>query len=340
MRILQDAPVSRFHAGGRGVFASSLKAPPLRLCVLSRSARIGSTRRLVEAGRARGHRVRVIDPLKVRLHLDGHAGHLLYGAHRLQGYDAVIPRIAQSVSAHGLAVVNQLVLQGVPVLNGADAIGQARNKMRSLQLLSAHGLLTPATVMAREPSELREMVKLVGGPPVLVKLLQGQGQDRRGVMVLESLQSLGPALDAILGLGHSVMVQSYVKQTQQDLRVLVVGGVARVAVHRRARPGRVYRTLNLGAHYKAATLTSEVAEAAQTAAQLLGLEVAAVDLLSIAGKPRILEVNSSPNLWALERATGTDLAGMLVERAEALAAQRPVQASGRPRTRAATNASP
>ena len=304
----------------------------MRLCILSRSARIGSTRRLVEAGRARGHQVRVIDSLKVRLHLDGSGGHLLYGSRRLQGYDAVIPRIAQSVSAHGLAVVNQLALQGVPVLNSADAISQARNKMRSLQLLSAHGLLTPATVMAREPAELREMVKLVGGPPVLVKLLQGQGQDRRGVMVLESLQSLGPALDAILGLGHSVLVQSYVKQTQKDLRVLVVGGVARAAVHRRARPGRVYRTLNLGAHYQAATLTPEVAHAAEAAARILGLEVAAVDLLSIAGKPRILEVNSSPNLWALERATGTDLAGVLIERAEELVLQRPSpKPSPRPR---------
>lgn len=293
----------------------------MRLCILSRSARIGSTRRLVEAGRARGHRVRVIDPLRVRLHLDGTQGHLLYGARRLAGYDAVIPRIAQSVSAHGLAVVNQFAMQGVPVLNEADAISQARNKVRSLQLLSAHGLLTPATVMAREPAALREMVKLVGGPPVLVKLLQGQ--ERRGVMVLESLQSLGPALEAILGLGHSVLVQSYVKQTQQDLRVLVIGGVARVAVHRRARPGRVYQTLNLGAHYDAATLTPGVAKAAETAARLIGLEVAAVDLLSIEGKPRILEVNSSPNLWALERATGRDLAGLLIERAEVMAGALP-----------------
>jgi len=288
----------------------------MRICILSRSARIASTRRLVEAGRARGHRVRVVDPQRVRLHLEGKQARLFYGKGVLPRFDVVIPRIAQSVSVYGLAVVNQLSLQHVPVLNGADALSQARNKMRSLQLLSAHGVGIPTTVMAREPGELREMVALVGGPPVLVKLIQGH--ERRGVMVCETLQSVSATLDAVLGLGHHVIVQQYVKRARQDLRVLVVGGRALVAVNRRARTGRLYQTVNLGARYAAAPLTPALIHAAETTASLLGLEVAAVDMLELDGAPRVFEVNGSPNLCALEQATGSDLAGAIIERAEVL----------------------
>jgi ribosomal protein S6--L-glutamate ligase len=291
----------------------------MRISILSRSASIGSTRRLVEAGRARGHKVRVISPLRVRLHLDGRKAHLFYGERRMPRCDVVIPRIAASVNVYGLAVVNQFALQGIPVLNSADAIAQARNKMRSLQLLSAHGVDIPATVMAREPSELKEMVDLVGGVPVLVKLLQGQ--ERRGVMVCESLQSLGATLEAVLGLGHHLMVQQYVKKADQDLRVLVVGGRALAAVRRQARPGRIFQTLNMGARFRVIPLTPALAQAAEKAAQLVGLEVAAVDMLGHKGAPKVFEVNSSPNLCALEEATGLDLAGAIIERAEALLEQ-------------------
>lgn len=288
----------------------------MRICILSRSARIASTRRLVEAGRARGHRVRVVDPQRVRLHLEKGRARLFYGKGVLPRFEVAIPRIAQSVSVYGLAVVNQLALQHVPVLNGADALAQARNKMRSLQLLAAHGVGIPATVMAREPGELREMVALVGGPPVLVKLIHGH--ERKGVMVCETLQSVSATLDAVLGLGHHVIVQQYVKRARQDLRVLVVGGKALAAVHRRARTGRLFQTVNLGARYAVAPLTPALIHAAETTAALLGLEVAAVDLLELDGAPRVFEVNGSPNLWALEQATGVDLAGAIIERAEAL----------------------
>lgn len=291
----------------------------MRICILSRSARIASTRRLVEAGRARGHKVRVVDPQRVRLHLEAGRARLQYGKGLLPRFDVAIPRIAQSVSVYGLAVVNQLALQHVPVLNGADALAQARNKMRSLQLLSAHGVGIPVTVMAREPGELRQMVELVGGPPVLVKLIHGH--ERRGVMVCETLQSLSATLDAVLGLGHHVIVQQYVKRARQDLRVLVVGGRALVAVHRRARAGRLFQTVNLGARYARAPLTPALVHAAETSAALLGLEVAAVDLLEIDGAPRVFEVNGSPNLWALEQATGMDLAGAIIARAEARVAE-------------------
>ncbi|HZH03786.1 MAG TPA: RimK family alpha-L-glutamate ligase, partial [Myxococcaceae bacterium] len=188
----------------------------MKITLLSRSASIPSTHRLVEAARARGHQIRVLDPARVEMHLDGRSANLFYQRRRLSPPDVVIPRIAQSVSHYGLAVVNQFGMRGVPLLNDAQAIAQARNKMRCLQLLSAHGVDIPATVMARDASGLKEMVSLVGGVPVLVKLLQGQ--EKGSVMICETLQSLKATLEAVLGLGHNLVVQQYVKRTGRDVR--------------------------------------------------------------------------------------------------------------------------
>ncbi|HSP80971.1 MAG TPA: RimK family alpha-L-glutamate ligase, partial [Myxococcaceae bacterium] len=235
--------------------------------------------------------------------------------------DVVIPRIAQSINNYGLAVVNQFAMCGVPLVNTARAIAESRNKMRSLQLLSAHGIDIPATVMAREAAELKAMVGLVGGVPVLVKLLQGQ--EKHGVMVCESLQSLEAALEAILGLGHNLIVQQYVKNTGLDVRVLVVGGRAVAAVRRRPRVGRLSYTLNQGARLEGIQLTLSQRQAAEKTASLVGLEVAAVDLLDVQGRPKVFEVNSSPALPEMEAATGLDLAGLIIERSEVLAAGGP-----------------
>src|SRR5215472_12701864 len=257
----------------------------MKMTVLSRSGSIPSTKRLVEAARTRGHRVRVLNPVKVEMHLDGRTVGLYYQRKKLAPTDVVIPRIAQSVSTYGLAVVNQFGILGVPLVNSAQAIAQSRNKMRTLQLLSQAGIDIPSTVMARQASDLKEMVSLVGGVPVLVKLLQGQ--ERHGVMVCESLQSLKAALEAILGLGHNLIVQQYVRETGRDIRVLVVGGEA------------------------------------VAAARLVGLEVAAVDLLDVKDAPKVFEVNSSPALTEMEAATGVDLAARIIRRAEEMIAIQP-----------------
>jgi ribosomal protein S6--L-glutamate ligase len=288
----------------------------MKITILSRSAAIASTKRLVDAARARGHKVRVLNPVKVEMLLDGRSANLYYQRKKLAPTDVVIPRIAQSISVYGLAVVNQYAMRGVPILNAAQAIAQARNKMRALQLLSANGIDIPATVMARDASDLKEMVSLVGGVPVLVKLLQGQ--DRHGVMVCETLQSLEAALEAILGLGHNIIVQQYVKKTGQDVRVLVVGGKAIAAVRRRARVGRLSRTLIRGARLEKTELTEPMRRAAIETAKLVGLEVAAVDMLDVKGRPKVFEVNSSPALTEMEAATGMDLASPIIQRAEEL----------------------
>jgi ribosomal protein S6--L-glutamate ligase len=272
---------------------------------------------LIEAAHARGHKIRVLNPVNVEMHLDGRSATLYYHRKKLHPCDVVIPRIAQSVSTYGLAVVNQFGLRGVPVLNSAQAIAQSRNRMRSLQLLSAAGIDIPATVMARHAADLKEMVSLVGGVPVLVKVLQGG--DRHGVMVCESLQSLEAALEAMLGLGHDLMVQQYVRQTGQDVRVLVVGGEAVAAVRRRPRIGKLSRTLIRGARLEPIELSEAQRSAAVETARLVGLEVAGVDLLDVKGRPKVFEVNSSPALTQMEATTGVDLAARIIVRAEQLA---------------------
>lgn len=289
----------------------------MKLVILSRSASIPSTRRLVETARERGHRVRVLNPSRVEMHLDGRSANLYYRRKELRPGQVVIPRIAQSINSYGLAVLNHFAMRGVPQLNTAQAIAQSRNKMRSLQLLSANGIGIPATVMARDAGDLKAMVDLVGGVPVLVKLLAGQ--EKRGVMICESLQSLEAALEAILGLGHNIIVQEYVKKAGMDVRVFVVGGQAVAAVRRRPRPGKLSKTLNRGARLEPIQLTARQRAAAVEAARLMGLEVCAVDLLDVKGRPKVFEVNSSPALPEMEAATGVDLAALIVDRAEALA---------------------
>ena len=293
----------------------------MRLTILSRSTAVPSTARLVAAARARGHVVRVLDPVQVEMHLDGARGHLLYRRRRLALPDVVVPRIAQSITSYGLAVVNQYGMLGVPVMNSAAAIAHARNKMRCLQLLSAHGIAVPATVMARSAEDLKAMVQLVGGVPVLVKLLGGGNE--RGVMVCQTLNSLEAALEAILGLGHNLLIQEYVRKAGRDVRVLVVGGRPIAAVRRRPRMNRMAHTLNRGARFERIPMTAAQRRVATEASRLIGLEVAAVDMLDVQGRLKVFEVHSSPGLAEMEKAVGEDLATPVVVRAEQLARERP-----------------
>lgn len=306
----------------------------MRITILSRSGRIPSTRRLVDAGRSRGHQVRVLNPTLVEMHLDGKSANLYYRRKKLAPCDVVIPRIAQSVTQYGLAVVNQFAMRRIPLLNSAEAIAQTRNKMRALQLLSANGIDVPKTVMARDASDLKEMVSLVGGVPVLVKVLEGQ--EHHGVMICESRQSLAAALEAILGLGHNLIVQQYVKRTGRDVRVFVVGQEAVAAVRRTARVGRLSRTLLRGARLESLLLGEEQRRVAVDTARLMGLEVAAIDLLDVNGRSKVFEVNSSPGITEMEAVTGADIAGAIIRRAERIVAEaaqqraRPIGAGASP----------
>jgi len=289
----------------------------MHLTILSRRAGIYTTRRLVQAGRLRGARVRVLDPLRVEMQLGEQPG-AWYGPRRLPRTDVVIPRVAPSVQAYGLAVVNHFAMMGVPTLNDAAGIAASRNKMRALQMLAARGVPVPPTVMAASASDLRELVKLVGGLPVLIKLLTPS--EKPGVMVCESLQSMEAALEAVLAMGHNLIVQRYVhRKRERDLRALVVGDRVIAWVARRPRPGRLLHTLARGASLKAVQVPAALEELAVKAARVIGLQVAAVDLLEAGSGPMVFDVNSSPGLKGLEAATGKDLALPIVGCAEELA---------------------
>ncbi|HSM93344.1 MAG TPA: RimK family alpha-L-glutamate ligase [Anaeromyxobacteraceae bacterium] len=292
----------------------------MHLTVLSRSTSIYTTRRLGEAARERGVGVRVVDPLDVELGLgEGEGGPAVYWrGKRFPRTDVVVPRIGLSVHQYGLAVVNQLELLGLPLLNGSWGIAASRNKMRILQLLAAEGVPVPRTVMASNPSGLKEMVRLVGGPPVMVKLLSSN--ERSGVMICESLQSLEAALEAILGLGQNIVVQQYLHgRRARDLRVLVVGGEVVAAMRRSAPVGRLSKDLRRGARFEAVDLPARHTRIALEAARILRLEACAVDMLEVNGGPHVFEVNGSPSIREAEAACGVDVAGRIVERAVALA---------------------
>jgi ribosomal protein S6--L-glutamate ligase len=289
----------------------------MRLTVLSRSPSIYTTRRIVEAARERGVAARVVDPMQVELGL-GEEPAVYWRRRKFPRTDVVVPRIGLSIHQYGLAVVNQLELMGVPVLNGAYGIAASRNKMRSLQLLAAAGVRVPRTVMASDPSRLRDMAKLVGGVPVLVKLLSAN--EKSGVMICESLQSLEAALEAILGLGQNIVVQQYLRGAKgRDLRVLVVGGEVVAAMRRRPPVGRFSRTLRRGSQFEKADLPAPYERAAIAAARVLRLEICAVDMLDVKSRPRVFEVNSSPSIREAEAACGVDAAARIVDRAIALA---------------------
>ncbi len=299
----------------------------MHLTVLSRSPSIYTTRRLVEAARARGVTARVVDPLDVEMGL-GDEPAVYWRRRRFPRTDVVVPRIGLSIHQFGLSVVNQLELMGIPVLNGAYGISASRNKMRSLQLLAAAGVRVPRTVMAADPSGLKEMVKLVGGVPVLVKLLSAN--EKSGAMICESLQSLEAALEAILGLGQNIVVQQYLRGAKgRDLRVLVVGGAVVAAMRRSPPVGRFSRNLRRGAQFERAELPAAYARVAVAAARVMRLEVCAVDMLDVRGTPLVFEVNSSPSIREAETACGIDAAARIVDRAFAVAE------AGRPRRRPA-----
>ena len=286
----------------------------MHLTILSRKAAIYTTRRLAQSARLRGARVRILDPVQVEMHLDEAPG-LYYQRRKLLRTDVVIPRIAPSVQAYGLAVVNHFTMMGVPTLNDAAGIAASRNKMRALQLLAAHGVPVPPTVMAASARDLRELVDLVGGVPVLINVLT----EKRGVMVCETLQSMEAALEAVLAMGHNLLVQRYVRRKRErDLRARVVGEQVIAWVERRPRPGRLLHTLAKGAKLKAVGVPAAMDALAVKAARVIGLDVAAVDLLEAGSGPMVFDVNSSPGLKGLEAATGKDLALPIVGRAEEL----------------------
>jgi ribosomal protein S6--L-glutamate ligase len=292
------------------------------LVILSRNAKLYSTRRLVAAARALGLNPRVLDTLRCDLLLERDRPRLFYRGVEVEpaSVRVVIPRIGASITGYGLSVVNQFDLMGVPVLNGAAGIGRSRDKLRALQLLARAGLAIPRTALCRYRDEVPAAVELVGGLPCIIKLVRGaQGV---GVMIASTMAEVTGLLDTLWTLGQEILLQELVKESRgRDVRALVIGGEVVGAMRRTARAGEFRSNIHRGAAANRLDLPGDYARAAIQAARVVGLEVAGVDLLEAREGPMVMEVNSSPGFEAMERATGFDIATRYVEHAAAFAAR-------------------
>jgi ribosomal protein S6--L-glutamate ligase len=298
----------------------------MRLLILSRKPSLYSTRRLVEASRREGCEAVVLDPLACWL-VCGRKDPAVYhgtGEHRIADVDAVIPRIGPGVTGHGLSVVNQFDMMGVPVINMAYAIGRSRDKLRSLQFLSRHDIDIPKTVMVRHPEQMAAAQRLVGGPPVVLKLLQGtQGV---GVMLAETEQAVESIVHTLWSLGHDILVQEFIAESRgRDIRALVVGDKVVASMRRTAPPGEFRSNIHRGGVGTRIDLPADYERVAIEASRIMGLHVAGVDMLESSCGPKVVEINSSPGFEGLERATGVDVASSIVRYTAAIALERRAQ---------------
>lgn len=283
----------------------------MKLAILSRNATLYSTRRLVEAARAQGHVVRVLDPLRCILRIGSGAFQLHHKGRALRDYEAVIPRIGASITRYGAAVVRQFELMGVYSPNGGDAIARARDKLRCHQLVAACGLGMPLTVAGDSPDDTADILALLGAPPHIIKL--NQGSQGLGVVLAETAQASRSVTEAFRGLSADFIAQEFVAEAGgADLRCLVVGGRVVAAMQRQAGSGEFRANLHRGGSARAIELAPGEADAAVRAARAVGLEVAGVDLLRSQRGPLVLEVNASPGLEGIKSASGVDVAGEIV----------------------------
>lgn len=284
----------------------------MRIAILSRNEKLYSTSRLREAGIARGHQVDVIDTLHCYMDITKSRPAVRYQGKELPHYDAVIPRIGASVTFYGTAVVRQFEMMGTFSVNESVAISRSRDKLRSLQLLSRKDVGLPRTGFANRPDNIKDLIKNVGGAPVVIKLLEGtQGI---GVVLADTNKTAEAIVEAFMGLKANILVQEFVKEAGgADIRCFVVGGKVVAAMKRQGAEGEFRSNLHRGGSAKLVRLTKEERATAAKAANVMGLNVCGVDILQSASGPVVMEVNSSPGLEGIELATGKDVAGMIYE---------------------------
>ncbi|MBB4210490.1 30S ribosomal protein S6--L-glutamate ligase [Rhodothalassium salexigens] len=284
----------------------------MKIALLARNAELYSHRRLVEAAEARGHEVDVIDTLRVNINIASHRPEMRYKGRKLEGYEAVIPRIGASITFFGTAVLRQFEMRGVYPLNESVAISRSRDKLRSLQLLARKGIGLPVTVFAAHSTgRADELLDMVGGPPVVIKLLEGtQGI---GVVLADTRNAAKSMIEAFGGLKANILVQEFIKEANaEDIRCLVVGDKVVASMMRRGGDDDFRSNLHRGGTALKVKITPEERSTAVRAARAMGLNVAGVDMLRANHGPVVMEVNSSPGLEGVERATGIDVADRII----------------------------
>ncbi|HVM40122.1 MAG TPA: 30S ribosomal protein S6--L-glutamate ligase [Acidimicrobiia bacterium] len=291
----------------------------MKIGILSRKHSLYSTSRLKEAAEERGHQVRVVDYLRCYMNITSRRPSVWYQGEELKDYDAVIPRIGASVTFYGTAIVRQFEVSGVFSVNESQAISRSRDKLRSLQLLARAGVGLPVTGIARSTKDIDGVLDAVGGPPVIVKLIEGtQG---KGVVLAETKKAAESVIAAFRQLDGNILVQEYIKESGgADIRAFVVGKRVIAAIKRQGAEGDFRSNIHQGGTAERVKLTPEERAMAVRSARILGLNVAGVDLLRSNHGPVVIEVNSSPGLEGVETATGVDVAGKIVEFIEKTAA--------------------
>jgi ribosomal protein S6--L-glutamate ligase len=284
----------------------------MKIALLTRNPKLYSHQRIMEAAVGRGHEIVPIDYLRCYMNITSQKPELRYMGEKLEGFEAVIPRIAASHTFYGLAVLRQFEMMGVYPLNESVAIGRSRVKLRSLQLLSREGIGMPVTAFANDSTRSDDVIELVGGAPVVIKLLEGtQGI---GVVLGETHNSARSVIDAFHGADVAVLVQEFIKEAEgRDIRAFVVGRRIVATMERAGAKGDFRSNLHRGGTAQMVELTHDEKMTALKAAQAMGLNVAGVDMLRSKRGPVVLEVNSSPGLEGIEKSTGVNVARVIIE---------------------------
>lgn len=284
----------------------------MKIGILSRGPRLYSTHRLVEAGEKLGHTMEVINPLRCYMNISSHRPAVHYKGEILEGFDAVIPRIGASITFYGTSVVRQFEMTGVYSLNESVAISRSRDKLRSLQLLARKGIGLPVTGFADSTRQTKDLISMVGGAPLVIKLLEGtQGV---GVVLAETNKAAESVIEAFRGLDAHILVQEYIKEAGgADIRCLVIGDKVVASIMRQAQDGEFRSNLHRGGSASTIKISPEERATAVRAAKVMGLNLAGVDLLRSNHGPVVMEVNSSPGLEGIETATGKDIAGQVIK---------------------------
>ena len=284
----------------------------MKIAILSRNSKLYSTRRLKAAAEDRGHEVHVLDALRCYMNIVSNRPSIHYRGDKLEGFDAVIPRIGASVTFYGAAVLRQFEMMGVYPLNESVAITRSRDKLRSLQLLARKGIGLPVTGFAHSPDDIQDLIHMVGGAPLVIKLLEGtQGI---GVVLAETSQAAESVIEAFMGLKANILTQEFIKEAGgADIRCFVIGDKVVAAMKRQGKEGEFRSNLHRGGTANLIRITPEERSTAARAANIMGLNVAGVDLLRSNHGPVVMEVNSSPGLEGIEAATEKDIAGMIIQ---------------------------
>ena len=283
----------------------------MRIAILSRNSNLYSTRRLVEAARERGHEVDVLNPLSCYMNINARENSIHRHGKELPYYDCVSPRIGASVTFYGTAVLRQFEMMGTYPLNESVAISRSRDKLRSLQLLSRKGIGLPTTGFADQPQDIPDLIDMVGGAPLVIKLLEGtQGI---GVVLAETAQAAESVIEAFMGMKSNIMVQEYIREAGgADIRCFVLGDKVVASMKRQAKEGEFRSNLHRGGSASLIKLTPAERQTAIKAAKTMGLNVAGVDILRSNHGPLVMEVNSSPGLEGIETASDKDIAGQII----------------------------